>query len=170
MIKFLKVLLVLATLSSQTIQAQVEATSDLFIQLAKMDSIIFERGFNMCLLAEIGPSISDDLEFYHDQGGLSETKIEFLDALKQNICSNFDKKPIRKLANGSLNVFPLDNNGVLYAAIQHGEHEFYIKEPNRPAYLTSTAMFTHVWILENDSWILKRVLSYDHKSPGETHE
>ena len=109
--------------------------------------------------------ISDDLEFYHDQGGLTTNKEDFLNAVKNNICSKPEMKPIRKIVQGSLEVFPLYENGKLYGAIQKGVHDFYIREPSKELYKTSSAKFTHVWILNNNEWILKRVLSYDHKNP-----
>ena len=68
--------------------------------------------------------------------------------------------------DNTLEVFPLYNQGVLYGAIQNGVHEFYIKEANKESRLTSTAKFSHVWLKENDAWLLKRVLSYDHKTPN----
>ncbi|CAL67169.1 DUF4440 domain-containing protein [Christiangramia forsetii] len=145
--------------------AQVATDSEIYKQLKSRDSLLFDVGFNHCKIDEYKNFISDDLEFYHDQGGLSTTKGNFLQAIRDNICSNPDKKPLRKLMVGSLEIFPLYKDSRLYGAIQNGIHDFYIKEPNIKAYKTSSAKFTHVWILENDKWMLKRVLSYDHKSP-----
>jgi uncharacterized protein DUF4440 len=158
-------LLILALSIAKAPMAQVNETSDLFIELAKLDSLIFEQGFNKCQFSEFESYISEDLEFYHDQGGLSETKEDFINAIKQNICSNSEMKPIRKLVANTLKVYPLYNNGVLYGAIQSGEHEFYIAEPDKEPYLTSSAKFSHVWIKDKDSWKLKRVLSFDHQVP-----
>ncbi|MEQ8523163.1 hypothetical protein [Gracilimonas sp.] len=59
----------------------------------------------------------------------------------------------------------MKDNGELYGAIQRGEHEFYILEPGKEMYKTGFARFTHLWLLEDGEWILKRVLSYDHKDP-----
>ena len=145
--------------------AQVEVSSELYKTIKKIDSIVFDNGFNNCMISEIKPYISEDLEFYHDKAGLSTTGQEFFTALEQNICSNLDEKPLRKLVEGSMQVFPLYNNEVLYGAIPNGVHKFYIKEANKEAYLTSTAKFTHVYIIQNHIWKLKRVLSYDHQQP-----
>lgn len=153
---------IIASLTIQNLNAQVEKSSELFQTMKKMDSIVFERGFNKCMHSEIEQFLSNDLEFYHDQGGITNSKEAFLETLKKNICANLEMKPIRKLTKGSLEVFPLYNNGNLYGAIQKGIHEFYMSEPDKDIYLTSTAKFTHVWVKENDNWKLKRVLSYDH--------
>ncbi|MCG9973329.1 nuclear transport factor 2 family protein [Christiangramia crocea] len=145
--------------------SQVSKESEIYKELQKKDSLLFIEGFDKCRISEFEDFISEDLEFYHDQGGLTTNKNDFLNNVKNNICSNPDKKPLRKLIKGSLKVFPLYQNGKMYGAIQKGIHDFYIKEPGKEIYKTSSAKFTHVWILENKEWILKRVLSYDHQSP-----
>lgn len=145
--------------------SQVDGDSPLFLQIEALDSLLFERGFNECEISAFEAHISEDLEFYHDQGGLSTTRAEFLNDVKQNICSSPQRKPIRRLKEGSLQIFPLYDQGVLYGAIQKGEHDFFIREPGKEPYQTSTAKFTHVWLLQGELWILKRVLSYDHSSP-----
>lgn len=137
--------------------------SELFQTLKKKDSLLFDAGFNHCDIAAFEHLISEDLEFYHDQGGLTTNKKDFLNNVRNNICSSPNKKPIRKLDAESLQVYPLYQNGKLYGAIQKGRHDFFIKEPGKELYQTSTALFTHVWLLEGEKWILKRVLSYDHK-------
>ncbi|MDX1762178.1 MAG: nuclear transport factor 2 family protein [Christiangramia sp.] len=159
------ILLLLCIFSLSSLSAQVDHNSDIYKQLKSRDSLLFDRGFNNCDIEDFEKFVSEDLEFYHDQGGLTLNKKDFLKNLRNNICSNQEKKPIRKLTPGSLEVFPLYNNGKLYGAIQKGVHDFYIEEPNKELYKTSSASFTHVWLLENEEWILKRVLSYDHHNP-----
>ena len=150
--------------SIQPIQAQVAESTELFKALAGKDSLLFDEGFNRCNIQVTEDIVSKDLEFYHDTGGLQDRQ-EFFKAIKENICSSPDRKPIRKLVSGSLEVFPLKKNGHTYGAIQKGIHQFYIKEPGKDLYMTSSAKFTHVWILEESSRKLKTVLSYDHQVP-----
>lgn len=47
--------------------------------------------------------VADDLEFYHDQTGLSVGKAPFLAAIKQNICG----KVQRTLLEETLEVYPI---------------------------------------------------------------
>lgn len=150
----------------QKTTAQVATSSTLYKTIKEMDSFLFENGFNECRISDMEPLISDDLEFYHDQSGITKSKKDFLLTIEQNICSNQQQKPIRKLMENSLEIFPLYNKGVLYGALQNGIHEFYIKEANNAPYLTSTAKFSHLWIKENANWKLKRILSFDHKTPS----
>jgi CubicO group peptidase (beta-lactamase class C family) len=64
-----------------------------------------------------------------------------------------------------LEVFPLYNDGNLYGAIQKGIHHFYLRESGKEDIWTSTAKFTHIWVLESKTWKLSEVLSYDHHDP-----
>ena len=159
--KILFLLFAAALFTFQQAHSQVPESSDLFEELVKADSLLFEEGFNNCNISVVKEIIHSDLEFFHDISG-TENKSQFLEGFKRNICSDPDKKPIRKLVEGSLEVFRLNNNGETYGAIQKGEHRFYIKEPNKDLYYTTSAKFTNVWILENDQWQLKTSLSYDH--------
>ncbi|MEN9686441.1 MAG: hypothetical protein RLZZ28_2227 [Bacteroidota bacterium] len=165
--RFLKLLsAIFCLLLTESVFAQVSEQSALFIQLKTADSILFEEGFNKCNFTALKKKVHKDLEFLHDQGGIQDAQA-FYTAVEKNICANPDKKPIRKLTAGTLQVYPMKSQGVLYGAIQMGIHEFYIAEPGKALYLTSTARFIHTWILENEEWKLKHVLSYDHKpAPG----
>lgn len=142
--------------------AQIDKNSPLFLELKKQDSLFFERGFNNCDIAYLEKSVDENLKFYHDNGGFQDKKL-FLERTKQNICSNPAQKPIRKVIESSLEVFPLYNNGELYGAIQNGEHQFYIREKNKQDVLGGKAKFTSVWIKKNGNWTLSDVLSYDHQ-------
>ncbi|WP_370000152.1 serine hydrolase domain-containing protein [Winogradskyella sp.] len=148
-------------------KAQVDKNSDLFKTLKKQDSIFFEKGFNQCDLEYLDNHIAEDLKFYHDQSGFQDRN-SFFNNTKKYICSNPDVKPIRKVNASSLEAFPLFNNGKLYGAIQKGEHSFYIRENGKEDVLTSIAMFTHVWLLKGDDWVLSEALSYDHQDPSKS--
>ncbi|TDQ23837.1 serine hydrolase [Tenacibaculum caenipelagi] len=144
--------------------AQIDKKSDLFIELKKQDSIFFERAFNQCDLDYLESHIAEDLKFYHDQSGF-QNRNTFFENTQKYICSNPDKKPIRKLKEGSLSIFPLYNYGKIYGAIQSGVHNFYIREAGKEDVWTSTAKFTTVWIKKEDIWVMSNVLSYDHHNP-----
>lgn len=146
----------------QDAHSQIANSSQLFKELVNADSLLFEEGFNKCNFSVVEDIIHDDLEFFHDKSG-TENRAEFLQGFKRNICSTPAKKPIRKLIPGSLQVYNLKNEGEVYGAIQKGKHSFYIKEPNKELYYTTSAAFTSVWVLENNKWKLKTVLSYDHE-------
>lgn len=144
---------------------QLEKSDTLYTELKVLDSLLFEEGFNKCRLTIVDSIVSANFEFYHDQNGIQDKPL-FLKGFRESLCSNPERKPIRKLVRGTLEVFPLHNEGVLYGAIQTGIHEFFIKEPDKELYKTNVAPFTSLWIIEKNQWKLKRVLSYDHQNPG----
>lgn len=139
---------------------QESRSSELYKLLKNRDSLVFEVGFNQCNLTPYDTLIGEDLEFYHDKGGPSYGKAAFIASVQNNIC-NGNFKPKRELVDSSLKVFPMYNNGTLYGAIQEGIHLFYVKESDAWKH-TVTAAFTHLWLIDDGHWKLKRVLSYDH--------
>jgi len=142
---------------------QVDTKSDLFQTLKQKDSLIFHEGFNKCNLLPTENLLTTDLEFYHDKGGFQD-KAMFMKAMRENICGSPERKPIRKLTPNTLEVFPLYSKGVLYGALQKGKHEFYIKETDKELYQTGAALFSILWIKENEDWKAKRIYSYHHEA------
>lgn len=146
-------------LYSLLINAQVDKSDTIYKILEAKDRLLFERTFNNCEIEKLDSIIAENFEFYHDVAGI-QNKETFVDAVKNNICKNPGNMK-RNLVAGSLEVFALKNNGLLYGAIQTGKHRF---RERQQGILTTVgiANFTHVWILENKQWKLKRVLSYNH--------
>lgn len=144
------------------VNAQVEKSSELYKTIKEKDSLLFNIGFNNCDITQFKKLVSDNFEFYHDQGGITNSKSEFIQSIENVLCK-LDYKPKRVLDLKSLEIFPLKKNGVLYGAIETGIHSFYAIEKKQEEYLTSIAKFTHLWILENGNWKLSKGLSYDHK-------
>jgi CubicO group peptidase (beta-lactamase class C family) len=144
--------------------AQIAETSDLYKQIMQADGMLFEHGYNQCKLDELDALVSDNFHFTHDQNGTA-LKSDFMKGFKDSICSNPARKPIRKAVAGTIQVFPLHNEGKLYGAIETGEHDFYIKEPSKPIYKTNTGRFSNVWLRTKAGWQLGESLSYDHRDP-----
>ncbi|RIA09135.1 uncharacterized protein DUF4440 [Flavobacteriaceae bacterium MAR_2010_72] len=148
---------------SFTIQAQEEENSELFKTLKVNDSLLFEVGFNTCDISQFNKLTSEDLEFYHDKSGILNSKKEFITIMENGICKKTNPyRARRELIKGSLKVYPLYNGDKLYGAIQNGNHRFYERFEGKET-PGSIAKFIHLWVLENDQWKLKRILSYDHK-------
>lgn len=164
MTKQLGIIFLILFLSIGNLNAQIDKNSPLFLELKKQDSVFFERGFNNCDVAYLEKTVADNLKFYHDNGGFQDKKL-FLERTKQNICGNPNQKPIRKVIENSLEVFPLYNNGELYGAIQTGEHQFFIREKGKEDAIGGQAKFTTVWTKKDGNWMMSDVLSYDHGNP-----
>ncbi len=54
----------------------------------------------------------DDVEFYHDQGGVTLGKAALTDSVKKNICG----KVTRELVPGSLKIYPMKGYGFVEMA------------------------------------------------------
>ncbi|KQT21544.1 hypothetical protein ASG22_15425 [Chryseobacterium sp. Leaf405] len=155
-----KIQILLFLILSQIACSQVKNTDELYKTAKKLDSLIFDVGFNTCDLSHYKSIVSKDLEFYHDKGGITSGEEAFTASIKNNICGGPNKVK-RELVSNTLKVYPLYNQNVLYAFIEEGEHEFselYQGKWNKG----SRAKFTILWILEGKDWKMKRVLSYDH--------
>jgi hypothetical protein len=161
---FLMLMLLAWTLPAK---AQVAENSALFKTVMALDRQLFNEGFNQCKLERFEKLAAPDLEFFHDKGG-RQNRAEFLKASRTNICGNPNSRPVRTLLPGSTQVFALENNGVLYGAIQQGVHRFHTQgqDPAKAGY--TEAKFSHVWLLNKGVWQLKTALSFDHRqvAPG----
>ena len=145
------------------LNAQVATDSEVYKTLKANDSLIFERSFNKCEIQHLNQLIAEDFEFYHDIAGITSSKEKFIQTMNEGICNpNNPSKPTRELVEGSLEVFLLKNNGQTYGALQNGIHKFF-ETTNGNKVEGSTAKFSHLWIIEDEKWILKRVISFDHK-------
>lgn len=151
---------------SQTSFSQVKPGTELYDQILKADSLLFDAGFNNCNLDALSQVTDDSLKFYHDISGVTSGREEFIESIKNNICS-IDYRPLRKLVPEEHAIYPLRQNGKIYGAIQNGTHEFYAVEENKKEYLTSTANFSNLWIKKEGQWKLQNVLSYNHQNPQE---
>lgn len=156
-------ILILSLVTVTTLSAQVKTTSEVFQTLKEKDSLLFNIGFNRCSTTAFEEIINEDFEFYHDENGVTTSKSSFISAIRDGLCGNKEAfRSRRELVPGSLEVFILKENGVMYGAIQKGIHRFFEKVPGNEETPGSTAKFTHLWVLVADEWKLKRILSYDH--------
>lgn len=144
-------------------QNELPDTSVLYRNILCKDSVLFNEGFNSLDTAIVSSLISDDFEFYHDEHGITETKSDFLQGIAS--LKELPFKIWRVVKTESFEVFPMYTSGKseLYGAVQNGVHEFYQQKEGEKACKTSVARFSHLWVIENGEWKLKRVFSYDHQ-------
>jgi hypothetical protein len=106
---------------------------------------------------------TDDIEFYHDKGGITNGKEALAASLQKNLCSNTTYHLRRAAIAETVKVFPMMNDGKIYGALISGEHLFYITDGGKPEYLDGHARFTQLWVMDNNVWKMSRILSFDHK-------
>ena len=144
--------------------------TELYHVLKEKDSILFDAAFNRCDTDTMAGLFTKDFEFYHDKVGATIGRKSFLAPTIASCASRDPQAPQsskRILVDDSLEVYPLYNNGVLYGAIQHGIHRFEFLNNQGEYQRGDTARFTHLWILKDNDWKIKRELSYDHQAYAE---
>jgi ketosteroid isomerase-like protein len=109
----------------------------------------WEDAYNNCKMDVMEQLISEDLEFYHDRGGLMTSKQKLNEALKNNICG----KVKRELKKGSIEVYEISGFG----AVEMGMHGFLPSNSKGPA--DHYAKFVHVWKRQRGKWQITRVIS-----------
>lgn len=117
-------------------------------EIVQMDRIYF-NAYNTCDMKTQAALYDENIEFFHDKGGLSTNKKELLKALEDNICN----KVTRTLIKGSIEVYPINN----YGAIQIGYHKFFNKE--EPDAISTPSKFIMIWKKTNNNWKITKVIS-----------
>jgi hypothetical protein len=145
-------ILCVAVFVSLPANAQLPASDSLYKTIAGLDTALFDA-YNHCELDKLGSMVADDLEFYHDQTGLSVGRQSLIDGVKNNICG----KVQRELVPGSLEVYPLKG----YGAVEIGVHRFH--HPGNPSNV-GDAKFVQLWQLKDGNWKVTRVISFNHNS------
>lgn len=125
---------------------------ELFRTIASLDDALFDA-YNRCDVEKFVAFLADDLEFYHDQGGVTHGNKSVADQIKKNICG----KVRRELVSGTLEVYPMRG----YGAVETGVHRFH--HPNaQNTEPVGEAKFIHLWQNKDGVWKITRVISYDH--------
>lgn len=129
--------------------AYIPDSKELYNSIVHMDSVLF-GAYNSCDLPTMADCFSEDIEFYHDKGGLMTNKDSIMAATKRNICG----KVTRVLVAGSIEVYPIAG----YGAIETGQHYFINNQEPKPDH-PSIGKFVHTWKNEEGKWRLTRVIS-----------
>ncbi len=148
-------MLIILAVSHQKATAQDNPLQQTILQ----KDALFWVAYNGCEVEKMADFFTNDLEFYHDKGGLTNSKPELKQILKTGLCGEPDSRLRREAIAETIKVYPLNN----YGAIITGEHIFYRNKKGQNEYPEESAKFTHVWKFENNSWKMTRVLSYDHQ-------
>lgn len=87
---------------AQTVLAldKIQNQQELDSAITALDAALFDA-YNRCDLEKFASFIDENVEFYHDQGGVTLGKVALTDSVKKNICG----KVTRELVPGSLKVY-----------------------------------------------------------------
>ncbi len=122
---------------------------ELYNTIVAMDSTFFQA-YNTCNLDKQAAIYSDNIEFYHDKGGLMTIKQDLIDGTKNNIFG----KVTRELVKGSIEVYPIKDFG----AIEMGLHKFHnnTEKERMPSHSSKFIIF---WKNDNNIWTITKVVS-----------
>ncbi len=127
---------------------QVSKDSELYKTILELDKTYF-TAYNECDMETQEAFYDEDLEFYHDKGGLATDKVALLESIKKNICG----KVTRTLVEESLEVHAIPGFG----AVQIGLHSFFNKE--EPNAESKPSKFIAIWKNTDNNWQMHRVIS-----------
>jgi uncharacterized protein (TIGR02246 family) len=131
---------------------KLQKPQDLDKAIAALDAAVFDA-FNRCDLERFGAFFADEVEFYHDQGGVTLGKAALVDSVKKNICG----KMTRELVAGTMEAHYMKD----YGAIEMGVHRFH-HPSHEDTEGVGEGKFIHLWQYKDGAWKITRVYSYDH--------
>ena len=134
----------------------IKSQAELDKAIASLDAALFDS-YNHCDMDKFGSFFVTDVEFYHDQGGVTLGKAALVEAVQKNICG----KVTRELVSGSLQVYPMKG----YGAVEMGVHRFHHPGHDETEGV-GEGKFIHLWQYKDGSWKITRVISYDHHAAG----
>ncbi|MDQ6708407.1 MAG: nuclear transport factor 2 family protein [Acidobacteriota bacterium] len=124
----------------------IKSQDELNKAIASLDAAVFDA-YNRCDLKKFSTFFVKDLEFYHDQGGVTLGNAELTESAKKNICGGDVR---RELVQGTLEGYPMK----AYGAVEIGTHRFIHPKSNTPA---GEGKFIHLWQYKDGAWKITRV-------------
>ena len=134
---------------------EIKSQTELDKAITSLDTKLF-NAYNHCDLKTFDSLLAEDVEFYHDQGGVTLGRQKLTESIKNNICTGDTQ---RVLVPGTLKIYYMKG----YGAIEMGMHRFQHPK-TEAANGTGEASFVHLWQYKDGNWKLTRALSYDHHS------
>ncbi|MGH8264186.1 MAG: nuclear transport factor 2 family protein [Steroidobacterales bacterium] len=119
--------------------------------IAKLDAEFFDA-YNRCDLEKFASLMDENVEFYHDLGGVTWKRQDVIDGVRKNICG----KVRREIVEGTFRVSPIKDFG----AFEITDHRFCEIPSGNCVGVAQTAM---LWRLKDGHWQLTRIFSYDHR-------
>ncbi|MDO7844889.1 nuclear transport factor 2 family protein [Hymenobacter sp. M29] len=125
---------------------------ELYQTVARLDTEMF-AAFNAHDVNKLMAYFADNVEFYHDKGGLSN-----FTQTKESFARLFAQSPdiTRTLVPGTLEVYPVKGYGAMHIATQRFCH---VENGRNDC---GNSKFVMVWQQQAGTWKITRVVSYDH--------
>ena len=145
------VALVLALVAAPlaTLATDAGKSGPLYDTILAQDEKLF-TAFNTCDKDTLGVMVAGDLQFFHDQDGLSIGRDAFMRSVTANVCGKFT----RSLEPGSAEVWPIP----AYGAIEIGVHRFHHADHSPDG----LGKFMILWKQADGQWVMAQSFSYSH--------
>jgi hypothetical protein len=134
----------------------IQSQAELDKAITALDAALFDS-YNRCDLEKFASFFVENVEFYHDQGGVTLGRMALTDSVKKNICG----KVTRELVPGTLQVYHMKG----YGAVEIGVHRFH-HPGHEDTEGVGEGKFVHLWQYKDGAWKITRVISYDHHAAG----
>jgi hypothetical protein len=142
--------------ADSTLATEQKQLMPLFTEISTLDHGVFDA-FNKCSdpaeLKKHASYFAQDVEFYHDTGGVTWNRDDMIANTQKHACGNYR----RELVPNSLKVVAVKEFG----AIEQGVHRFCKLKSGD---CEGMADFVIVWRLQDNQWLITRVLSYGHRA------
>jgi hypothetical protein len=159
----LKILLLLCLLALPAVRTsaqivvppldKITSQAELDKAITALDTQLFDA-YNHCDLAKFASLLDENVEFYHDQGGVTLGREKLTESIKNNICTGDTQ---RALVPETLKIYYMKG----YGAIEMGVHRF-LHPKTEAVNGTGEGSFVNLWQYKDGAWKLTRALSYDH--------
>lgn len=132
-----------------SVTAQLDKSSKLYKTILKLDTEFFDA-YNNCetQLEKYASFYDEDLEFFHDQGGLSTSKDDTVEATRKNICG----KVTRELVPDSFEMYEIKGYGVI--AIGHHKFNNLVEKS-----ISKPSKFIVFWKRTDNNYKIAKVVS-----------
>jgi Domain of unknown function (DUF4440) len=130
---------------------KIQSQAELDKAVTALDTELFDA-YNTCDLAKFSSLLDDNVEFYHDQGGVTLGREALTKSVKDNICGGDVR---RELVPGTLQIYYMKG----YGAVEIGVHRFYHPKTKGGV---GEGRFITLWQCKDGAWKITRAISYDH--------
>lgn len=127
---------------------------ELFSTVSKLDADLFDT-LDHCAspdqLQKHASYFAPNLEFYHDTGGVTWSRRDYMENTRNHVCGQFR----RVLIPGSFQVFPIKD----YGALEQGNQKFCWIASGK---CFGEGQFLILWQHQDSHWVVTRAFSYGH--------
>ena len=115
---------------------KITSQAELDKAITALDTQLFDA-YNHCDLAKFASLLDENVEFYHDQGGVTLGREKLTESIKNNICTGDTQ---RVLVPGTLRIYYMKG----YGAIEMGVHRF-LHPKTEAVNGTGEGSFVNLW-------------------------